>query len=190
MNTTRLDHVGILVNSAVESARLFSARGIDAGAPDDFPSEGTREVYVGPDSNDGRVLLIEAIGPGPYRSAMERRGPGLHHVALGVLDVESFVEGLCGSGWYLHPASLNAFLDTKSVWLTRPGVPVLFEVLRAMDAPASGSVVTRCALPIPQHLVNALACPALVSAEDAVLEIGTWTLSPKAICLDSGATET
>lgn len=39
---------------------------------------------------------------GAYTRAMKKRGPGLHHIAVDVLNLESFVDDLSGSGWLLQ----------------------------------------------------------------------------------------
>lgn len=122
----RLDHIAFLV-SDLEAARAELPE-LAAEAAQSFPSEGTREQYLG-GGGVAKVLLMQPIGPGPYQSAMERRGPGLHHVALLVDDLDAFLEAaVVGSGWLLHPRSFALRRDTGAVWLTRPGVEVLVEV--------------------------------------------------------------
>jgi hypothetical protein len=59
---------------------------------------------------------------------LNKRGPGLHHIALDVLNIDEFVASLSGSGWLLHPKSLEFYKSHKQVYLSRPGVSVLMEV--------------------------------------------------------------
>ena len=129
MNTAQLDHIGFLVSAAATAARVFADLPVEVGPTEDFPSEGTREIYVGAPTQDARILLLEPIGPGPYQSARQRRGPGLHHVALRVADLKSYVSGLQGSGWYLHPISLTSCAESGTAWLARPGTPLLVELI-------------------------------------------------------------
>ena len=137
-------------DSVVESclsARAFSQErdggdqkaGYEMGPVEDFPSEGTREVYVGPPGGEGLLLLMEAIGPGPYWNAMEKRGPGLHHIAINVASADVFVVDLAGSGWLLHPTSLHTWAHQKVIYLARPGLRVLIEVQQAGEGPIAGS---------------------------------------------------
>ena len=182
MNVAHLDHVGLLVESAEKSAEHFRSRNLEVGPTEDFPSEGTREIYVGSRTQHGKVLLIEAIGPGPYLSALERRGPGLHHVALGVPDIRSFVTGLMGSGWHLHPISLTALAHTSTVWLARAGTPVLIELSNSTAPASQESLVTRLGLPIPDRLVRALSCPIVEEREDITIEVGDWRFCSETIC--------
>lgn len=123
-----LHHVAVLVRSAKTAAAQCADAGYEVGPTEDFPSEGTREVYVGPPTDPARLLLMEATGPGPYRTALDKRGPGLHHVAVHVASLETYVASLAGSGWLLHPRSLHTYDHRKAVYLARPGLHTLIEV--------------------------------------------------------------
>lgn len=123
-----LSHVAVLVPSAKGAAAVCEASEWELGPIEDFREEGTREVYVGPPANEALLLLMEAIGPGPYRNALEKRGPGLHHVAVNVASIDEYVASLAGSGWLLHPASLRTLARRKTVYLARPGLRALIEV--------------------------------------------------------------
>jgi hypothetical protein len=120
--------VAVLVPSARSAAAVCKARKWELGPVEDFPSEGTREIYVGPPASNALLLLMEAIGPGPYRNALAKRGPGLHHVAVNVASIDDYLKSLAGSGWLLHPASLHTLARRKTVYLARPGLGALIEV--------------------------------------------------------------
>jgi len=136
----KLSHVAVLVPSAHKAATVCKQAGYELGPVEDFPSEGTREIYVGAPATDGLLLLMEAIGPGPYRNALEKRGPGLHHIAVNVGSIEDYLADLAGSGWLLHPASLHTLVHRKTVYLARPGLRVLIEVQQPDDMSTSSSV--------------------------------------------------
>ncbi len=124
------DHVAILVSDITAALNALPANSWEIGEVESFPSEGTKEVYIGPPSATGKLLLIQPNGDGPYQTALAKRGPGLHHIAVNVESALEFTEQLAGSGWYLHPTSLNSFKRYKTVWLARPGVPLLVEVVQ------------------------------------------------------------
>lgn len=122
----RLDHVAVLVEdieAAVDAWELPAAQAIE-----EFPQEGTRELYCGAAGRSGRVLLMQPIGPGPYERAMAKRGAGLHHIALCLDDLSGFVSSLADSGWLLHPKSLDTYEASRQAWLCRPGFPCLVEL--------------------------------------------------------------
>ncbi len=74
------------------------------------------------------LLLIEPIRSGPYQKAIEKRGPGLHHLAIDVSHLEEYIESLAGSGWLLHPLSIKTIKQIQIAYLARPGFPSLIEV--------------------------------------------------------------
>src|SRR5262245_8895334 len=125
----QLEHVGLLVTDVVRAAAAFACLGCELAPPHDFVDEGTREIYVGAAGEAGRLLLLQPIGAGPYARALSIRGPGLHHIAIATRDVARFVQSITGTGWYLHPCSMESLGVSRTVWLARPGMPLLVEVL-------------------------------------------------------------
>ena len=117
----QLDHVAILVPNAEQVVQQLTARGLPAkgltpGEIESFPSEGTRECYLGADGRLGRLLLMEATSnQGPYARALAKRGPGLHHVALTVPDLDLFLNSV--TGWLLVPGCVSSLARTKTAWL-------------------------------------------------------------------------
>lgn len=147
-----IDHVALLVRSAAEAARPLSALGLDVGPAEDFPGEGTREIYVGGPEETARLLLMQPLdGKGSsYARALRKRGPGLHHIGMRVPDLEAFCDGLAGSGWMLLPQSLRTIRTQKTAWLGRPGVGCLLEV--SAGKPAAGTpLVAKVELPLTEE---------------------------------------
>jgi hypothetical protein len=87
-----IDHGALLVRS-VDRATLVQELlgGGSVGANGTFPGEGTAEIDVVASDRGAHLLLVEAIGPGPFQRALEKRGPGLHHLALVAGDVPAAV---------------------------------------------------------------------------------------------------
>ena len=152
---TRLDHVALLVTDLARASDAVRALGLEVEAAQDFPGEGTREAYVGPPDASARLLLMQPLGAGPYLRALERRGPGLHHVALATSDPRAFAEA--ATGWLLHPRSLRSWEKSRTLWLARPGVGALVEVTEERDPPARGPAVV-------EGVEVAGAAPALLAA--------------------------
>ena len=127
MNEVSLSHVALLVPSVRKAADYLKQFDFQIGKEEDWDGEGTREIYVeGKKSNS--LLLMEPIKPGAYQRALEKRGPGLHHLAIDVLNIESFIDFIAGSGWLLHPMSLKTIKNVQTAYLARPGFPALIEV--------------------------------------------------------------
>ncbi len=159
---SHLNHVALLVTNIESFVRENSLLSESHGQIDEFPSEGTRELYLGRESQIGRLLLMQAIGEGPYRDAYERRGAGLHHIAIDVPKIDDFVGGLSGSGWFLHPRSLWLYDDNRQVFLSRPGVPVLIEVQERSGDATEDSFIDGVEFPFPNtRLLESLCCSRL-----------------------------
>lgn len=84
-----LDHVAIAVTSIAESLPLFeSLLGAESSAVERVGSQGVDVVFVG--NGPGRLELLEAAAAdSPIARFLERRGPGLHHIAYRVDDIEA-----------------------------------------------------------------------------------------------------
>lgn len=89
---TKIDHVGIAVNSLDEAVPLY--RAILGEAPsgrEKVGGEGVEVAFFG--SGAGRVELLEPTRPdSAVARFLDRRGPGLHHVCLRVDDLELALE--------------------------------------------------------------------------------------------------
>jgi hypothetical protein len=98
-----------------------------------FPAEGTKEVYIGEEASAPRLLLVEAVEPGPYQRALNKRGPGIHHLGIQVPSLSEFLsahsyktpDSLC---WQIHSGFNSELNPEQTVFLFRRGVPFLLEV--------------------------------------------------------------
>jgi methylmalonyl-CoA epimerase len=101
-----LDHLGIAVADAEAAVavfeRLLSATPYKAEAVE---REGVRTVFFGDGGRAGaapKLELLEALRPdSPVATFLEKRGPGLHHIAFEVDDVEAAMARLDGLGFRL-----------------------------------------------------------------------------------------
>lgn len=158
-----IDHVALLVRSVERAADKLARLGVtDIGEKDSFPGEGTAEVYVGAAGRGAKLLLMEAIGPGPYQRALEKRGPGVHHVALVADDVAATVERAIAAGWRLKRSG-----DVS--WVGRTGLPLVELVPRGTTATP---LVTELALPLATDAAPALAALGLTTAVRHAPEAG------------------
>jgi methylmalonyl-CoA/ethylmalonyl-CoA epimerase len=145
--TAHLDHVALVVPRLEACLERLAGLGLAIGPIEDFPGEGTREVYVGAAEQPAKLLLMQPTDPaGPYGRALARRGPGLHHLAVRVPDLAAALREL--GGWLLHPASVDSIAACRTAWLARPGVGTLVEVTEGeAGSPVAGPVVEAVRVP-------------------------------------------
>jgi methylmalonyl-CoA epimerase len=119
-------HIGIAVNNLKDSAALFEKLlGVKAqihGAP---CQKVTEAVFIL--GNGVEINLVEPAGPdSAVAKFLEKRGEGLHHIAIEVDDINAELkateakgiqlidkegrEGVAGQIGFLHPKSLNGVL--------------------------------------------------------------------------------
>jgi len=169
MNTVpgvRLNHVAILVRSVSTAAKITRSFGFFDGPSSFWEGEGTQEIYVGEKSKTGLLLLMEPVRDGAYSRALQKRGPGLHHIAIDVLNLEDYILSLAGSGWLIHPQSLKTMKSARTAYLARPGVPTLIEVQE------------RDAIPDRQSFIRAVEVPIQVSDSGLLNALGVTEIHP------------
>jgi methylmalonyl-CoA/ethylmalonyl-CoA epimerase len=93
-----LDHIGIAVKNLDESLALFrDALGLELRAPEDVPSQRVRAHFI--PLGEGALELLEPTAPdSPIAKYVEKRGPGLHHLALRVDDIRAALAQLKARG--------------------------------------------------------------------------------------------
>lgn len=99
--TPKLDHVGIAVKSLKEVVALYEALGLKVEHTEEVPSEKVRTAFL-PVAEGANLELLESTSPdGPIARAIERRGEGVHHVALRVENIEAAMEAAKKAGLQL-----------------------------------------------------------------------------------------
>lgn len=97
MKKLRFDHVAIAVPSIEDAAVLFEhVTGAERSSPEDLDSQGVRVAFV------GSVELLEPLDPdSTVARFLDRRGPGLHHVAYRTPDIVAEMARLRDEGYEL-----------------------------------------------------------------------------------------
>ncbi|MEY3903764.1 MAG: hypothetical protein RL189_3070 [Pseudomonadota bacterium] len=143
----RPSHVAVLVPSVRKAGEFLQQFGFQIGQEEVWDSEGTKEIYVERDKANS-ILLMEPIKPGAYQRAIEKRGPGLHHLAIDVENLEDYIESLAASGWLLHPISIKTMKQSRTAYLARPGFPGLIEVQERKECVERPIFVDRIEIPL------------------------------------------
>ena len=157
-------HVSILVSSVEKAAEFLKRFDFQIAEAEIWEGEGTKEIYVEKELGNS-LLLVQPIKPGPYQTALDKRGPGLHHMAIDVLNLESFLNSISGSGWLLHLNSINSMKDFKTAYLARPGFPGLIEVQEKKQLKPMPLFVEQLSIPLKnehQRMLKALGLEKIV----------------------------
>ena len=93
--TLDIDHVGIAVASLEQSIALFESLGCPVSASETLEEHGVTVAQVGStgSSHPMHLELLEARGrDSPVGKFLERAGPGLHHLAWRVDNLDKAIE--------------------------------------------------------------------------------------------------
>jgi methylmalonyl-CoA/ethylmalonyl-CoA epimerase len=94
----RIDHVGVAVEDIDAALGLYeSSFEMELAHRETVESQGVEAVLL--DVGDGHVELLRPLGPETaVGKFLARKGPGLHHVAYAVEDIDSTLERLAEAG--------------------------------------------------------------------------------------------
>ena len=97
MELHRLDHLGLAVENLNESIAADTALGLELEGTEEVPEQKV-SIAMFP-CGESRIELLESTDPdGPIGKFIAKRGPGIHHVAFGVDDIEDTLARLASSG--------------------------------------------------------------------------------------------
>ena len=122
----KIDHIAIAVNDVEASAKVYQkAFGIDEIEFETVESEGVKVAIL--HMENSRIELIQPINENsPIKKFLDKKGSGLHHIALETNNIEGEVERMEGCGvqflgnirpgsagtkvTFIHPKSLDGVL--------------------------------------------------------------------------------
>jgi methylmalonyl-CoA epimerase len=123
----KIDHIGIAVKSLAQAAKVYEeAMGLEVGGYDQVDDQGVRVAML--NIGESRIELLEALGPdSPIQKFLNKRGEGIHHIAVTVDDIEKSLERLKAAGVrlvdstprrgahntriaFIHPSATNGVL--------------------------------------------------------------------------------
>ncbi|MCA9813224.1 MAG: methylmalonyl-CoA epimerase [Nitrosarchaeum sp.] len=122
----KIDHIAIAVNNVEESAKVYQeALGVDDVEFETVETEGVKVAII--HLENGRIELMEPTNDNsPIKKFLEKKGQGLHHMALETDNIEHDVSRMetCGIQFlgkirpgsagtkvtFIHPKSLHGVL--------------------------------------------------------------------------------
>ena len=122
----KIDHIAIAVNDVEASAKVYQkALGIDEIQFETVETEGVKVAII--PMENGRIELMQPTkDDSPIKKFLDKKGPGLHHMALETDNIDGEVERMEGCGvqflgkvrpgsagtkvTFIHPKSLEGVL--------------------------------------------------------------------------------
>jgi len=122
----KIDHIAIAVNNVEDAAKIYQeALGVDTVEFETVESEGVKLAII--HLENGRIELMQPINDeSPIKKFLDKKGQGLHHMALQTDNIDGEVERMeeCGIQFlgkirpgsegtkviFIHPKSLSGVL--------------------------------------------------------------------------------
>jgi methylmalonyl-CoA/ethylmalonyl-CoA epimerase len=133
----RIDHVGIAVEE-IDAALALWRDGfqLDVAHREVVPEQGVEAVLL--DLGENHIELVAPLGPDtPVGKFLAKRGPGLHHIAYQVADIDATLAKLSEAGLPLIDAQARTGIGGSRVAFMAP--QGTGRVLTEIVEPARGS---------------------------------------------------
>lgn len=131
----RIDHLGIAVSDLRQACAFYELLGMRAGPEETIEHEQVRTVMI--PAGESRIELLEPTAPeSAIGRFIERRGEGMHHVALQVDDIAEVLAEMKGAGMRLVSEELKIGVGGHLYFFVHPSSTggVLVEICQNADA--------------------------------------------------------
>lgn len=134
---TRIDHIGVAVEDLEAAIKLYERNfEMELVHRETVESQGVEAVLL--DVGDGHVELLAPLGPEtPVGKFLAKKGPGIHHVAYVVEDIDATLASLKDQGVKLIDQQARTGIRQSRVAFLHPA--------------ATGSVLTEIVQPAESH---------------------------------------
>lgn len=131
----KVEHIGIAVADLDQGRSLYeSLLGYAPYKEERVESEGVTTLFF--QRGDTKVELLAALTPqSPIARFLEKRGPGIHHIAFEVADIRVEMERLRAEGFELLQDEPRRGADNKLICFLHPRSSggVLVELCQSID---------------------------------------------------------
>ncbi|GFO56201.1 methylmalonyl-CoA epimerase [Geomonas sp. Red276] len=95
---SKISHLGVAVRSIEETLPFYrDVLGMELTGTEEVPSQMVKVAFL--TVGESNIELLEPTSPeSPVAKFLEKNGPGIHHVAYGVEDIEAAIASLTESG--------------------------------------------------------------------------------------------
>jgi methylmalonyl-CoA/ethylmalonyl-CoA epimerase len=116
----KIEHLGIAVKNIEESLKTFEVLlGSGCYKMEEVQSEGVKTAFI--QIGESKIELLQATNPdSPIAKYLEKRGPGIHHIAFDVDDLQMEIDRLTEEGFTLINRSPKDGADNKLIAFLHP----------------------------------------------------------------------
>jgi len=130
----KINHIGIAVNSIEDAMKLYTeVLGLEVKGIEIVEEQKAKTVII--PVGDTKIELIESTSPdGAIAKHIEKRGEGLHHIALEVSDIQSALEELKEKGVLLVDEQPRTGVENSKIAFLHPkGTKALIEIVEPRE---------------------------------------------------------
>jgi lactoylglutathione lyase/methylmalonyl-CoA/ethylmalonyl-CoA epimerase len=130
----KIDHIGIAVNSVEDALKLYTdVLGLEVKGIEIVEEQKAKTVII--PVGGTKIELIESTSPeGAIAKHIERRGEGLHHIALEVIDIEHALDALKEKGIPLVDEQPRTGVENSRIAFLHPkGTKALLEIVEPRE---------------------------------------------------------
>ena len=116
----KIEHLGIAVKNIEESLKTFEVLlGAQCYKTEEVLSEGVKTAFI--QIGESKIELLQATNPeSPIAKYLEKRGPGIHHIAFDVENLQLEIDRLTNEGFTLINRSPKDGADNKLIAFLHP----------------------------------------------------------------------
>lgn len=111
MDIEKIDHIGIAVSDLESASRKYETLGFELDHVEEVESQGVK-VGMFP-AGESKIELLEPIEDNSIKAFVEKKGEGIHHVAVGVDDIEKKLDEIRGELALIDEEPREGAGDTK-----------------------------------------------------------------------------
>jgi methylmalonyl-CoA/ethylmalonyl-CoA epimerase len=126
----KVDHIGIAVKNLEEAVKLYTETlGLKVDAVETLEERQVKTAII--NIGESKIELLESTTPdGVIATFIEKRGEGMHHVALGVDNIEEALKELkAKSVLLIDQEPRRGVQKTKTVFMHPKGAKILLELV-------------------------------------------------------------
>ena len=98
MKPLKIDHIGIAVPSIKEALAAYEAIGLNCEAIEEVAEQKVKVAFL--PCGDSEIELLESTDPeGPIAKFIEKKGPGIQHIAIRVENIEDSIAEMQAAGF-------------------------------------------------------------------------------------------